>query len=418
MLAALILRGVALGGRFLFVIFAAKYMLPQDFGRFGLLAALALIIPSIVGLECYQVLLRRILQEPDKADETRRFYGAFVLAGSLVSGAIGVVTLAAFGWSTTEIGVGAAILMLEYAGLETFRNLINEHRPALSVLSVALRTGAWGVAIPALFYVGLIPAPWTFETVLWSWFAGAIGAVLVGMPLWRMFLPHRRDLNLRRNLALLKEVIVRSWMWVVYNASWRVIETGGRFVCVWMLSEAAVGRFTFVSMLASLSYVAQKGVVEPVYYPRLSALHVTEQTHRQFSRINLAVIVGGTLCSVLGLAASAWLTGKIPPVSELTSFGFLCFAFAFLSLSQPAHFRLYREHKDKAIMISAIAGCITMALSSVVATWLWGIAGAAAGTMLGALVLLVLKDHGARRLAPKQTGKHHAMRSEKRVGHL
>ena len=215
--AALVLRGIALGGRFVFVIFATKYMLPQDFGRFGLLAGLALIIPVMVGLEAYQVLLRRILQEPGRAPDTRRFYATFVLAGSLVSGAIGALTLAAFGWSAAEVGLGAVVLMFEHIGLETNRNLVNERLPALSVLSVALRTGAWGVAVPAVWFVGLIPAPWTFETVLWFWIVGAIGAALVGMPIWRLFRPHGRDLHLRRGWGLLKEVLGRSRTWMVYH---------------------------------------------------------------------------------------------------------------------------------------------------------------------------------------------------------
>ncbi|WP_179473026.1 lipopolysaccharide biosynthesis protein [Mycolicibacterium vinylchloridicum] len=398
LLSALMLRGIALGGRFVFVIFAAKYMLPQDFGRFGLLSGLTLLIPALVALEAYQVLLRRILQEPELAPETRRFYAVFVLAGSVVSATIGALTLLAFGWSTNEVVLGAIVLALEHIGLETARNLVNERLPSLSVLSVALRTGVWGVAIPALFFIGFIPAPWTFETVLWFWIAGGVGAALAGTPIWRLFRPHRHDLHLRRGWGSLNEVISRSWMWVLYTASLRSIETGGRFVCAWMISDAAAGRFTFVSMLASLSYVAQKGVVEPIYYPRLSGLDATEETHREFRRMNWAVIIGGTVCSILGLAASAWITKVAPQRVEIVSFGLLCLAFACLSLAQPAHYRLYRSHKDRAIMTTALAGGASMVLASVVGTWFWGIAGTSGGVFLGALILLVLKDHAARAL--------------------
>lgn len=396
--ATLSLRAIALGGRFAFVIFAAKYMLPQDFGRFGLLAGLAVLIPVLVSLEAHQVLLRRILQEPERAPDTRRFFAVFVFAGSLVSGTIGALTLAVFGWSATEVCLGAIVLTLEHIGMETSRSLINERLPALSVLSVALRTGAWGVAIPALFFVGLIPAPWTFETVLWYWIAGATGATLVGMPIWPLFRPHRHDLHLRRGWGSLNEVIGHSWRWVVYMACLRAMETGGRFVCAWMISEAAAGRFTFVSMLASLSYVAQKGVVEPIYYPRLSALDATEETFRKFRRTNMAVIAAGTLCSVLALTASRWITGLVPQVMEVVSFGLLCLAFACLSLVQPAHFQLYRRHEDRVIMTTALAAGIVTVVSSIVATRYWGITGAAAGMLLGTLVLLVLKTRAVRRL--------------------
>jgi O-antigen/teichoic acid export membrane protein len=401
---ALILRGVALGGRFVFVIFATKYMLPGDFGRFGLLAGLALIIPLIVGLEAYQILLRRILQEPERAPGTRRSYATFVLAGSLVSGATGALTLACFGWSATEVCLGAVVLIFEHIGLETNRNLVNEGRPALSVLSVALRSGAWGVVVPALFFVGLISAPWTFETVLCFWILGSIGAVLAGMPIWPLFRPHGRDLDLRRSAGQLKELASRSRTWLIFAGSTRVIETGGRFVCAWMISEAAAGRFTFVSMLASLSYIVQQGVVEPFYYARLTALDATEETYREFRHINLLAIVGATLCSVVGLAASAWLNGVLPPELELVSFGLLCLAFACLSLTRSAHYRLYRSHKDKAIMRTGIAGCVAMVLTSIVATWLWGVVGAALGMLLGTLVLLILKGRAARELIPVRPG--------------
>jgi hypothetical protein len=49
-------------------------------------------------------------------------------------------------------------------------------------------------------------------------------------------------------------------------------------------------------------------------------------------------------------------------------------------------------------MTTGVAGCVAMVLSSVVATLLWGIAGAAAGVLLGALVLLLLKGRAARGL--------------------
>lgn len=396
--AALLLRGMALGGRFVFVIFAAKYMLPEDFGRFGLLAGLALLIPVLVAFEAHQVLLRRILQEPERAPDTRRFYAIFVLTGSIVSGAIGALTLAAFGWSPKEVCLGVAVLMLEHIGLETQRNLINERLPALAVLSVALRTGAWGIAIPALFFAGLIPEPWTFEIVLWFWIAGAGGAVIAGIPIWRLFRPYRRDLDLRRSWGTLGEVLGRSWAWVLFTASLRVIETGGRFVCAWMISESASGRFTFVSMLASLSYVAQKGVLEPIYYPRLSGLDATEDTDREFRRASWVVIIAATLCAAMGFGVSSWFAGIVPPASEVISFCLLCLAFACLCFAQPAHYQLYRAHRDRVIVTTGVAGGVMMLLSSIVATRFWGLPGAATGVLLGALLLLILKSYAARRL--------------------
>lgn len=404
--AGLGLRSIALGGRFVFAIFATKYMLPDDFGRFGLLAGLALIIPTLVGLEAYQVLLRRIMQERGAA-HVRRFYATFVLAGSLVTGLIGGLILVGFRWSATEVALGVVVLMLEHLGLETVRFLVVDQRPAMSVLSVAMRTGAWGVAVPALYFLRVISAPWSFETVLCAWIVGGIGAVLAGAPVWSRFRPYGRDINLRVGFGMVKEVASRSRNWIVFTGSLRVIETGGRFVSAWMISEAAAGRFTFLSMLASLNYIAHKGVVEPIYYPRLTAREVSHDTQREFLRITLVVIAGATVCSILGLAFSVWINGAGLPVSEIVSFGLLCLAFGCLCLTQPAHYRLYRFHQDRAIMQTGLAACIAMVVSSVIATKLWAMPGAAAGVLIGALVLLVSKNRAARNLAPDQPPDDH-----------
>jgi hypothetical protein len=56
-------------------------------------------------------------------------------------------------------------------------------------------------------------------------------------------------------------------------------------------------------------------------------------------------------------------------------------------------------------MKCGVAGAIAMAVSAFAATQLWGIAGTAAGTMLGALVLLTFTSRAARGVPPEAMGK-------------
>lgn len=406
LMSSLGLRGIALGGRFVFALFAVKYMLAEDFGRFGLLAGLAILIPTVVGMEAYQVLLRRVLQEPEEvAAHTRRFYATWTLSGSLLTGLAGALTLVCFRWSAVEVALGALVLMLEHLGLDIVRILVAEQRPALAMLSLALRNGAWGVMVPLLYFAGLFPAPWRLEVVLCAWIAGGIAANLAVFPVFHRFRPRRRDVTLRQGIATLRELGGKSRNWVVFTGSLRVIETGGRFVCAWMISEAAAGRFTFLSMFASLSYLAFKAGVEPLYYPRLMLPEVSEATRREFLRVTLISIAGATACAVLGLALSVRINGAPLPVSELVSFGLLCLAFGSLSMTQPAHYRLYRSHQDRAIMATGLAACVAMIVSSVIATKVWALPGAALGTLIGAATLLALKSHAARKLSAGADGE-------------
>ena len=396
----MLVRFVALGGRFVFVVVAVRFLSAEDLGRFGLLAGLALLIPTVTGLEANQVFLRQILQSPSSlAAATRREYSAFALLASVVSGLAGFALLALLGWPFPLALMGSLIVTAEHLGLEVYRNLISEGHPTRSVASVALRTGLWGLALAVGGYAGLLADPWALETVLGAWLVGAVFGIFLARPLWRSFKPERDQFVAWRTTGPLRSILTRSWRWVLFAISWRVVETGGRFLCVLFVSEAAAGRFTFLSIIASLSYVAQRGVVEPIYYPRLVEQSGSENVYRRFAQVNIGVVLGATACSIAGLWVATELSGDGLPDAELLAFGLLCLAFASLSLTQSAHYQLFRAHADRAIMWSAIAGSLTTIFCGIPLSKLWGVQGAAASVLLGSLALTTLRTSLARGLS-------------------
>lgn len=396
LISTLLLRGIALGGRFIFIIFAAKNMAPDEFGRFGLLQALAVIVSAMVGLEAYQVLLRRVQNSPPaEATQMRRAYGLFALVAGLAAALVAVAALAAMGWREEILLLGVLIVAGEHVGQEAYRNLVNEHRPALAVLSVALRTGAWGVLIPALDLAGMLPRPWPLELVLTFWLGGVGLGLCASAPLWKSFLPGLWNLGGSSVAATAREVLAQCRLWLVTILSWRIVENGGRFVAAWLISEAAAGRFTLFAMLASISYVAQKGIVEPVYFPRLIGPE-HRQSEKTFAMLSIGCAVAGAAAAAGAWAITLWMSREIPSGTDIAAFAALVVGYAALTLSQVPHFHLYRQHRDRRIMTVTVAAAAIATLLSFFLGYQIGLVGVAIGTAAGALTILLGKLAGTQ----------------------
>jgi O-antigen/teichoic acid export membrane protein len=391
LISTLLLRGIALGGRFMFVIFAAANMAPDEFGRFGLLQALAIIVSAMVGLEAYQVLLRRIQNSPPtEAAEVRRAYGLFALGAGLAAALVAFGALAAMDWRGEVLLLGVLIVAGEHIGQEAYRNLVNEGRPARAVLSVALRTGAWGVLIPVLDLAGALPGPWPLELVLLFWLGGLVLGLAASAPLWRSFLPGFRSLAQGNLSSIAREILPQCRIWLVTILAWRVVENGGRFVAAWLISEAAAGRFTLLAMLASISYVAQKGIIEPVYFPRLIGPEY-RRSERTFALLSIGCAVAGAAAAAGAWTITLWMSGETPSQTDLVAFTALVLAYGALTISQVAHFRLYRRRRDRRIMKVTAAGAMTTIFLSVALAASLGLSGVAIGTAAGALIILIGK---------------------------
>lgn len=391
----LVLRSTALGGRFVFVLFAAAAMSKSDFGRFGLLQGVAAIVSALVGLEAYQVFLRRIRLAPDaEAAVVRATYALLVATAAASAALIALVALILMGWSGVSLALGVAIVVGEYLGLEIFRNLTNEGLAERAVFSLAARSGIWGLILPALSVLG-IATDWSLELVLAAWLIGLVVSVVAAHPLRVPFSTAVTTSSRRESLVVIGETLRAVPPWIATVLAGRMLEFGGRFIVAWQASEATAGRFALLTMVASVQYTVQKGVIEPIYFPRL--LGGDESDSRAFARLTYALCVATSAVSVVAYAVLLASSGERPPVSELASFAVLLGGFGLLSLSQIPHFRLYRGHEDKAIRNASVFGAGVAVVFAVSLGYINSLVGVSVGISLGCIATLLAKDAAWRR---------------------
>jgi len=389
------LRGGAMGGKLLFVVFAATYMSEADFGRWGLIASLTLALVALAGLEAYQLFIRQITQSTgEEADQSRRTYATFALLAPFASGITAGLLAAWLGWGTNIALLVAALVALEHLGIEVFRILVAEARASLATLNLFMRSGSWAIILPTLTLTGIASQDWSLELVLTFWLAADLVALLPFLVVARAYLPNAE--SIASFLPAITGILRKVLPWIVGIVSWRLLEGGGRFVVAAFEGEAASGRFTLVSMFAIVNLLLAKGIIEPLYLSRLLSEN-SDHTMRMFRlSLWLMVAIGSCISLTFGFAYHSYVSTL--STTELVSLLILTAAFGALSISVSAHLELYRAHQDRRLAaVNAIALAASV-LGSLPGTYWMGLPGTSAGLLAGCLLLAVLKRYYANRL--------------------
>lgn len=359
----------------------------QDhFGRVGMVMATAMLCVALVGVEAYQTLLRKIIQgDTEEKEYTRAFYIRFAICGAIVSGLLSSIVFFLYGWQPSLIALGATVVAAEHLNIEVCRLLITEGRSTLSTLALALRTGVWAVLLPLLTLSGVIPGGWSEEFVLRWWLACSLAGLCCFAPELQKYAT--ASISVGRYRPIIVGVLRASRVWVVITLSWRLLENGGRLAVAAILGEAQSGRFTLIATLASLSLVATKGILEPIYFSRIL---------RAGGNKAMLEFRAATVTTVTVAAIGSWICLQLfNHFSENIQIGgeeLLCFwalnaAFALMSLSQIWHFSLYRHKKDRELLLASIGAALICLFTVIPLGNSYQIVGVAASILLGALTL-------------------------------
>lgn len=402
-LAAIGLRGTALASRFLFMMVGVFFMTPEDFGIYGVVVAVTLVIAQIVGLEAFQTSLRKIVRantgdRPDAAapDEGEKLiFGRFVIGAAVVAFALGAAVALALGWTMPLVLLTGAICAVEYLCVEIMRVLVAEERPNLALISVSCRFTFWALGFPLLGVLGVLPDLWEVEWVLMAWLiSGACAALFVWPvshaylgPLQRPFWPWMRDVAR----------VSPKWLAIALNT--RYFEGGVRLLPAFIIGEAAAGNFTFLTTLASVGIIAMRSVVEPFWFTRLIHSKTGAGARATFRKITLAVLTLAALATFAGWWVIETYTDKeFLPYDSLILVQMLI-ALALVSLSQVPHYALYAQDREDLILWAAL---VSLSAGLGLGVWLtlsYGLVGTAAGTLVGAILNYGLKAEMARRIS-------------------
>jgi O-antigen/teichoic acid export membrane protein len=382
------LRLLSLGGKFVFLLLAASAMPEDDFGRVGVVLATAVLVIAVVGLEGYQTLLRLIVQS-DTKPAVRAFYLYFAVIGAVLSGLLAALVFLSYGWEAQLVVLSAAVVAFEHLNIEVCRMLIGEGRSTLSILAMSARTGLWAVALPILSFAGVLTFQWSQSLVLTTWLLCSILGLACGLPLVRLYTAARVE---RRDMQNMYGKLLRaSVIWVAVIFAWRALENGGRLVVAYFLGDAPSGRFTLLATIASLGLVAVKGILEPMYFPKIIGAD-GEKELRRFTQATMVLLVGSVAGTVImGQVYNLAVSQRLIVGVEWSVLAVLVAAFSTMCVSQIWHFALYRNGRDYAILWSNVAGGGIGIAAAVGLTKPFGMLGTAWGLMLGAGLMCLSK---------------------------
>lgn len=390
-----VLRIVSLGGKFYFLIFAANEMDPVLFGKVAIAMAISVIVIGISGLEGYQTLLRKIAF--DKTEENyslRVFYIYFSLIGSVFSFFISFIVFFLYGWSIQFILLCSIVVLIDHLNVELCRLLIVENKANFSIAALAMRTGTWALVVP--FYSSINPDfIITAEFVLIVWGGSSAIGLLFYLSIQSKY--KFRLIGYIEFIGFYKEVLLNAPKWVAIIVSWRSLESGSRLLTGLLISEAAAGKITILSTIASLSLVAIKSVIEPSYFSKillpgadgLSAL-------KKYQKIVYIVSPLLGLFSCFFLFVYLRISGKVSLLNEdIIVFLLLNFSYVVMCISQVHHFKLYRAANDKPVLLASLISLFVVLILSSLLGYYFQEIGVVLGTVCAALVLMLIKKKSA-----------------------
>jgi O-antigen/teichoic acid export membrane protein len=375
------MRVASMGGKFILTLVGVKAFSPHEFGRFGLIAAGVWIGVMIAGLEVASVLLRDLVTSgPSEARRLRGFFltyaGAAAISAAVLAGLI--ACLAGFG---TRVSVLVACIMgLEYVGQELTRLLIAANRQLRGSITMFCRGGLWSYALVVGTFTSQGPVHWSLSLVLSAWVVGDLLALIPGLIVLELV---DWESGMIGEVALmLPRLLRRAAPFLVSTVGFQLLLSGGRFFVAFFESEAASGRFTLVSTIASLNLILVKGICEHIFFAKVVG-NDRDKHWGEFKASVFATTAISSLGTLIAVPVYSRLMGKALSSTEAWALAVLLFGHVALCTSVISKFRLYSAGRDRDLMQTTAQAVVVFMLASLALTPSFGLMGAAVGMALG-----------------------------------
>lgn len=390
------MRVASMGGKFILTLAGVKALSPEEFGRFGLIAAGVWIGVMIAGLEVASVLLRDLVTSgPSEARRLRGFFltyaGGAAMSAAVLAGLF--AWLANFG---TRVSLLVACIMgLEYLGQELTRLLIAANCQLRGSMTMFCRGGLWSYALVIGTFASRGTVHWPLSLVLSAWVVGDLVALIPGLIVLELVDWERGMIG--EVALMLRGLLRRAAPFLVSTVGFQLLVSGGRFFVAFFESEAASGRFTLVSTIASLNLILVKGICEHIFFAKV----VGNDRDKHWSEFKLSVYATTVISSLGALVAVpvySQLMGKALTSTEVWALLLLFLGHVALCMSVITKFRLYSAGRDRDLMLSTAQAVVVFTVASVALTPSFGLMGAAIGMAVGGTTLAL--GQGLRAMSP------------------
>ncbi len=353
----IVLRGVTLASRFLFIFFLARFLAPSSMGIYGLFAATVGYALYLVGLDFYTHSTREIIKK-DKKEWGAILKNQIALSGVLYLTCIPLLCLL-FTFDVLPVGLlpwFVVILILEHINQELSRLLIAISEQLMASALLFIRQGSWALAIVTLMYFDTTAR--TLNYVFAAWMVA--GLIAVSIAIYRL-----------RKMEIGGWQQPVDWTWIlrglkvcipllVATLALRAIQTLDRYWLENVAGIEVVGAYAlFMGMAGTLSAFLEAGVFSYSYPALIKAYHNNRggEVGDHLRKMLLLTIAFCILFSAASWAALPYLLTWIGVdfyFRHQELYGWLLFAMVTYTIGMIPHYALYAQGKDRPIIASHI----------------------------------------------------------------
>lgn len=363
------LRSLTLVVKFLTTLFIAKFIGIDSLGVFGLISAVCVVAPSLLGLSLMYSLSRRaVTQDPEEICLGMVNYTYFIL---LLYACISVPILiyAYFEHNLVFFSIVILTVFIEHLNLDIYGLLLNLSKPLLANVLHFIKSAMWMLVymVSAFFCPFLL----SLEYLLAFWITGSLVSFFtfvlfsrkwpwVLTPLSELFPWLRGEYKLSKLLFL--NGILSS-----------IIQYATHFLITLLLGLEMTGVYTlYTQALSAMSNLLQTGVIQ-LYRPQLVATYKSKN-YSMYKKIFRKCLLDTMQISLLMMILAAvgmyvvahYIIDKPLVIYWLPIFYSMLLVFFLANIKEVANLFFYSLHRDDlTFLFSLISGIVTLIITPI-----------------------------------------------------
>jgi O-antigen/teichoic acid export membrane protein len=385
-------------GKFVLLIYIAKYFTTEDLGIYGLFTTSIALAIILMGIDFYNFSHREILN--DRSNVSKYLYNQFIfhIVCYLLSIPL-TFLLSHFRIIPNHyLSFFLIILVLEHLSQEFYRIFIILKKPVIANLIFFIRSGLWTYLIVFLWLFNIFPKD--LSTVWLMWFMSVFFSVILSV------------VELSKIGVLKKESL--DWEWIVKGIKtglfffigtlcYKVIEFSDRYMIDVLLSKSAVGIYTFYVNIANLVNTVVFTSVIIFYYPRLFEYMTQGKDEyriivKKFFLSTLIVSLVSIFIILILIYPIISIINKVEYLENIKVFYIMLIANVILNLSFIPHYVLYAMKKERIIVYSTVVASFVNIILNIFLIKKLGILGAGISTLISFTIIAMFKSLGGLKL--------------------
>jgi len=252
--------------KYIFMLYIAKMLIPQEVGVYGLIASLLVIVTQFIGLEYNLFNAREILSTKITAEKGGMVKDQFALHMMTYPFAI-VILLLLFALDVIPwqyIFVFYCLMIVEHLSQEIFRILVVCFKPVTATILQFIRSAIW--VIPAMLFIYYGESNSFVNYILYSWFFGSLISVLGGW--YFMNKIFRFSLKEKINYDRIRKGVRVSFPFLLVAGLYSIMIMIDRFAIDYYYGKSETGFYFFYVTIAAAFHVLLTYAVAINYGPK------------------------------------------------------------------------------------------------------------------------------------------------------